>query len=389
LFKTFSNFITAWRQWQHFNRLPFDEGRLVVYSEGAHDWPHMGPMLIELLKIGTTEQIAYLSSARTDPGLSFDHPRFSAYYIGSESVRTLCFKLMHCKVALMTLPDLDAYHLKRSVKHPVHYAYCFHSINSMHAVYREHAFEAYTSMFCVGPHHVAELQREEQLKGLEPRRLIAHGSVKLDRLIADYAPFRGPPRNPVPIVLIAPSWGVGSIAEAPGLLRRAIAAIVVAGWQCRLRLHPMTVRHRPALLTELRDEFAPAVAADTFRLETDLNDNRSLMEADVMVSDWSGAATEFAFALERPVLFIDTEQKVNNPGWVAYGLPCLEAEIRGEIGHVLAPDDIQQLTAALADLMDRAGTLQQSIVKARTNHIYNVGTSAEAGAHALLSLIRA
>ena len=32
-----------------------------------------------------------------------------------------------------------------------------------------------------------------------------------------------------------------------------------------------------------------------------------------MVSDWSGVAMEFAFGLERPVLFIDVPRKTNNP----------------------------------------------------------------------------
>ena len=67
----------------------------------------------------------------------------------------------------------------------------------------------------------------------------------------------------------------------------------------------------------------------------------SWMRSAAMVSDWSGAATEYAFALERPVAFVSTPQKIRNPDWRRIGLPGFEEAIRSEIGCIVAPTSRQ------------------------------------------------
>ena len=41
-----------------------------------------------------------------------------------------------------------------------------------------------------------------------------------------------------------------------------------------------------------------------------------------MISDWSGASFEFSLTQSRPVLFIDTPQKINNENWNILKLPA-------------------------------------------------------------------
>ena len=67
-----------------------------------------------------------------------------------------------------------------------------------------------------------------------------------------------------------------------------------------------------------------------------------------MVSDWSGAALEYAFGLERPVLFVDVARKVNNPDYEALGIEPFEVGIRERIGRVVAPDDLAAIVPAVA-----------------------------------------
>ena len=85
----------------------------------------------------------------------------------------------------MTLPDLGNLWLKRSV-HPVEYVYVFHSMNSTHTSYRRGAFDNFDTILCVGPHHVDEIRKAEEVYGLPAKRLVEHGSTKLDRLLAEF-----------------------------------------------------------------------------------------------------------------------------------------------------------------------------------------------------------
>ena len=52
----------------------------------------------------------------------------------------------------------------------------------------------------------------------------------------------------------------------------------------------------------------------------------SFYKADIMISDWSGAAFEFAMGLEKPVVFIDTKEKINNTDFQLYKITLLKID---------------------------------------------------------------
>ena len=74
--------------------------------------------------------------------------------------------------------------------------------------------------------------------------------------------------------------------------------------------------------------------------------------ADLMISDWSGAALEYAFGIERPVLFLDVARKINNPRYVDLGIEPIEARMREQIGavdgYLFKPFDMQELIDCVA-----------------------------------------
>lgn len=360
-----------------------EERELVVYSEGDHDWPHLGPMVLRYLEM-SDRRVCYVSSSATDPAFRAATERLRVFYIGSGAARTAFFKGLRARVCLMTLPDLEVYELKRSVASSVHYIYAFHAIHSTHTVYRPSAFQHYDTILCVGPHHMRELRREEELKGMKPRRLVPHGSVKLDTLLHDYRDFARPDPRATPFVLLAPSWGPCSFAEDLEVLRPLLRSVLGRAWEVSLRFHPMTLRRLPELVAQISREFGQSPG---FQMESNHNNNQSLAKAHVMVSDWSGAATEFAFALEKPVLFVNMPQKINHPGWQDFKLSASEAEIRSSLGAVLEPSDAVRADQSIEQLIATTESYRECIARAREEHVFHLGRSAEAGASELLGRI--
>jgi YidC/Oxa1 family membrane protein insertase len=277
--------------------------------------------------------------------------------------------MIQCHQFVMTIPDLQNMWLKRSV-HPVHYTYVFHSTNSTHTCYRKGAFDHYDTIMTVGPYHVEEIRRTEAHYGLKPKKLVEAGSVKLDTVLRQVA---GVPRagvNDPPVVLVAPTWGQGSMIEMP-VGEQVLRTLIGAGFRTVLRLHPMTVRHHPDLPVRLQAAFADQ---PRFRVEQDMSATESWITSDLMVSDWSGAATEFAFALEKAVVFVDTPQKIRNPEWTAAGLPGFEEFIRSDIGAVLHPDELDGLPALVHGLL-AGDSIARQIRDARSRWIWSVGSS--------------
>jgi len=365
----------AWSSLRGFNRLAREERAIVFYAESSADWPHLGPIVKELtVKLGRS--VCYVTSDRDDPTLRAPSPRVRSFFVGTGTTRTTFFRLLDATVCVMTLPDLETYHLKRSV-HPVHYAYVFHSMVTTHMIYRKGAFDAYDTVLCVGPHHAAEIRRTEEVYRLRPKDLVEHGYGRLDAIMAAAAqrPAFVPSAGPARRLLLAPSWGECSFIEAP-YRADLVRLLLDAGHSIVLRLHPMTVRHDPKLAAELNGAFGERA----FRVETDMREQASLHESDLMIGDWSGAALEYAFGLERPVLFVDTPMKVNNPEYERIGLTAVEQSIRTEIGAIVDPADLRAALAQIDALCADPEAFRDRLRAARQRTVYNVGRSASVGA---------
>lgn len=365
-----------WRGLRAFNRLPISGKQIVFYAETAADWAYLGPVAEALEKRRLT--IVRICSDPADPALQ----QPLSFYVGFGGARTVLFRTIEAQAFVMTLCDLESFHLKRSV-HPVHYFYIFHSIASLHRVYRLHAFDAYDTILCVGPHHEREVRQTESVYGLKPKRLVPHGYGRLDTLLKDMAgrspevPAEGPLR-----VLVAPTWGESSLVDHG--LEPLLRVLLDSGFEVTLRLHPMTHRHHPGLARELARRLT-----DKGRLILDpqINTTQSLLNADIMVSEWSGAPLDYAFSRLRPVIFMDTPPKIHNPEYDRLGLPCLEEDIREKIGRVVPPDQFQKVPDVIRELTADAANWTERIRLVRDKSVYHVCESGEAGARAILETL--
>ena len=99
-----------------------------------------------------------------------------------------------------------------------------------------------------------------------------------------------------------------------------------------------------------------------------------------MISDWSGAAIEYAFATKKPVIFIDTMPKINNKNWDQINLPCLEENIRKEIGEIININHLNDLAKIIHNLFYKRDFWSERIVKIRNNRVFNINESGKIGA---------
>ena len=370
--------LAHWRALRRFRALPGEFHNLVFYSESSADWPHLGPVIERLLSAHGVA-VSVLTSDPRDPALALRHARYRAFEIGDGTVRTILFRTIACRYFVMTLPDLGSFHLKRSV-HDVRYIYLFHSINSTHTAYRKGAFDAYDTILCVGPHHVREIRATEAAYGLKAKELIEHGSVQLDTVMLQCAAAAPPRSADAPLeVLLAPSWGPCSFIEQP-VGEAILETLVAAGLPTVLRLHPMTVRRFPDLVDRLRRTYRDAAG---FGVEEDMNALDSWRRAGVMVTDWSGAGIEFAFGLQKPVVYIDTPQKLSNPEWQRIGMRACEDEMRSEIGHVVPLAEVSSLPKVIAAAHAGSSALAATLAASRAKWIFNPGRSAAVAAEYL------
>lgn len=354
------------------------------YSEGAHEWPHFAHLLEELV-VGKGCKVLYLSSSKHDADRFSDHPQIQGCYIGSDFTRMMFFRLLQTKVMVLSLPDLDQYSLRRSI-HPVHYVYLFHAMNSVHSIYQNRAFHAYDSFFCVGPHHVAELRRYEQVHQLGQRTLIPYGYGRLDRILSETARLMEVAKTDSiaqdsKVILVAPTWGKSSFIEDERGLD-FVTQLLKTPFSIVLRLHPETKRHHPRLVERLR-----AMRHERFLLDEELDGSSWLRRADLMISDWSSAAFEFAFSRLKPVVFVDSPSKILNTRFEEFGMTPIEVGLRQTIGRTIAMDRADTVSEVVADVLGKSETYENVILAERTRVVYHLGASHKVGADYIESLV--
>ena len=106
-----------------------------------------------------------------------------------------------------------------------------------------------------------------------------------------------------------------------------------------------------------------------------------------MITDWSGAAIEYAFTLERPVLFIDVPKKILNPDAADILLEPIEISIRNKIGNVVSLDKLEEIPQIIKK-SNQDNERKEQIKKIRLDMVYNIGKSAKIGADVIEKLLK-
>ncbi len=227
-----------------------------------------------------------------------------------------------------------------------------HSLASLHVIYPADAFDGCDTLFAAGPHHAEEFQALGKAHGLGERTVFPTGYGKFDVMRAEA------PRVPIQAgrhVLIAPSWGDGNVISVCGLAMTE--RLVERGWRVTLRPHPSFFVNPDGQLEAILSRFAdhPNVA-----VERSTGGSAALWGADVLISDYSGMALEFAALRRRPVLFVDGARKILNADWESLGVPAAEIDFRQRVG-ILVSTDCDAIASALDTLLQSGDLGQDSI----------------------------
>ena len=362
---------------------------LVFYAEGGGYYKYF-QSVVEWLLANSNVTIHYVTNDPKDGvfGLAENNPHVRAYYIGPMKIIPLMMK-MDADMVVMTTPDLNTYQLKRSyVKKDVEYVYLDHGPTSVHMCYRKGAFDHFDTIMANGPFQVAEHRATEKAYGLKPKKMVESGYPLLDVLLAkneSEGSGEGGEARGVRRVMIANSHQKDNVFDT--CLDDLIAEILKAnaGVEIVVRPHPQYVRRFPAKMQAIEERYKGR--ADVI-METDFSKPSTMDRADVLITDWSGIAYEYAFKTKRPVLFVNTPMKVINPEWKKIDLVPTDISFRDEVGVSVAPDDMPAAGRAVADMLADPGRFAAKIECLLNTQFYNPGRAgAFAGNYILDALI--
>ena len=368
----------ALREKQDYKRfMKYGEKQIVFYSEKNGFYKYF-KSVIEIILRKTDIVIHYITSDPKDEVFALANDNFRVYYIGENKLIVLMMK-MEADIVCMTMPDLQKYHIKRSmVKNDIEYVYIDHGIGSVNMMLRKHALDYFDTIFASNELAYQEIRAMEKTYNLKEKHLVKWGSGLIDNMIASYN--QGEKKeNEKKTILIAPSWQDGNLLDL--CIEPILEQILKKDYQVILRPHPQYVRHFEEKLHALADRYKEY---DNFELQLDFASNDTVFNADVLMTDWSGIGYEYSFTTLKPTLFINTPMKVMNPDYEEIGVVPFDIEIRDQVGISVETDNLETLGDVIDQLLEGKKYSKEAMAEVRDKYLYNVSKSGPIGADYLI-----
>lgn len=351
---------------------------LVFYSEGSGYYKYFKNVINELLSRSNIV-IHYVTNDPNDQifEIAVSEARIKPYYIGMKRLITLMMK-MDAELVVMTTPDLNNYHIKRSyVKKDIEYIYMPHSPGGSYSkTLRKGALDHFDTIFLTGPQAKREIRALEQVYEQPEKKLVEFGFPLLEELAQNYESSEKA-INEKKVILIAPSWHDGNIMDC--CLEDILKVLIADEYKIIVRPHPQYMRLNREKVTKIQNEFYN-VSSDNLVFETDFSSSLSIFQSDIIITDWSGIGYEFCFATLKPGIFINTKRKIANPEYSKVDLESLEDRIRKKLGIELELSEIKNIEKSIRYLLENTVLYQDIIKNVRDDELYNFGYAAHKGA---------
>ena len=354
----------------------------VIYSERSGFYKYYEALISELKKRAKNMTIHYVTSDPDDAifRLAETDPTIKPYYIGQKKLITLMMR-MDADIVAMTTPDLDNYYIKRSlVRKDVEYIYVPHDMMSVHMGFRKAALDHFDTIFCTGEHVAREVRKTEEVYSLPEKTLVKFGYPLEEKLEKAYEDMDKAPHAKREI-LIGPSWQEDNLLDS--CVDTLIEQLMCEENHIIVRPHPEYVKRYPEKIKLLTEKYA-GVPDEKLTFELDFTTNKSTYSSDLLITDWSAIAYEFCFSTKKPVLFVNTKMKMENPEWEKLGLTPAEIYLRDKVGVSLEKSELDRTKTVADELMSSGGKYKEKITALLHEHLYSYGTNGAEGAKYIL-----
>ncbi|MCL1903699.1 MAG: membrane protein insertase YidC [Oscillospiraceae bacterium] len=371
------------REKEDMTRFHIAKKQLVFFSEASGFFKYFEHFINYILD-NSELTVHYLTADFNDQVFKLSKPRLETYFCTPNGLIS-AFMKMDSDMVVMTMPDLETYHYKRSiVRKNIEYIYLDHGMGSDNLLLRKGALNHFDTIFCYGKSYNEEIRATEKVYNLPEKNLVNTGFGLLDMLIEQYNASSQTP-NEKPQILIAPSWQKDNILEL--CLDELLSGLLNAQYKVILRPHPEFVKRFTWRMKAIFDKYG-SQTGENFEIQTDFSSNSTIYCSDLVITDWSAIAVEFSFTTKKPALFINTPMKIMNPEWEKIGVTPIDIWLRDKIGVAVDVGQLGNISRICTDLLEKRKEYRIKITDILDECVYHLGHSAEVGGEYIISRIK-
>jgi CDP-glycerol glycerophosphotransferase (TagB/SpsB family) len=351
------------------------DAEVLFYSEGAHYWNVFLPVIEELEK--KSIKTVYYTSGENDPGLNTDFKYLKAKYIGKNITAFTLLNHIKAKLVVMTTPQLDIMHLKRSKKVDT-YIHLVHAPTDA-LLYKKFAFDYFDVVMCSGQHQIESIEELEAKRNLHKKVLLKTGLTYYDIMYRNREKFLK--KKNTNTILIAPTWGTNSMLTKFG--SNPLKILLEAGYNLILRPHPQMYVSQKQLIEEIENEL---LEYNNVKIDKNPSGEASMGEADLLISDISGIIFDFFFIYEKPVIVIEDE--IEKGGYEAEDVEkeMWEIEVLDKVATLVNHNNMDLLTNKVAELIDK--DISDLVNEIRSESLFNFPNAGKVAAEQIIDIVK-
>lgn len=270
-----------------------DKIPLLIFAESKRYWQVFRPICEELSRRGI--DVAYWTTSQDDPAFKSDLKRFRPEFVGEGNKAYAKLNMVSAYVVVSSTPGLGVYQWKRS-KLVDYYIHVIHAANEI-ALYRMFGLDFYDAVLLSGQYQIDELRELEEKRYLPQKELVLAGIPYMDAMREKILTV-APRQHSGKCVLLAPSWGPNSIFNNYG--SRVLDELIKTGYDIIVRPHPQSFIADPDMMQDILEKYPET---DKLRWDRSSDNFDSLLEADILISDFSGIIFDYTLAFDKPVVY--------------------------------------------------------------------------------------
>ena len=126
---------------------------------------------------------------------------------------------------------------------------------------------------------------------------------------------------------------------------------------------------------------------DNVSLETSSSSSTNIIEASLLITDWSGIAIEFIWGMNKPVIYINTPKKIENIDYKELSIEPIEDQIRNLNENVLEVKDCKDIDIIINNILKDDHWISEKQLALKRNNIFNWGSSSDMSANYIVNYL--
>ena len=348
---------------------------ILFYSEGAHYWNVFLPIIEELERLQIHS--AYYTSQDNDPALKTSFKYLRTGFVGKDLTAFALLNRIEVKMVVMTTPQLDIMHLKRS-KDVDTYVHLVHSPTDA-LIYKKFAFDYFDTVLCSGEHQIKSIRALEEKRNLPNKLLLETGLTYYDVMYRNRLEHQEDSNKKT--VLIAPSWGKNSMLTKYG--SSPIETLLNAGYTVILRPHPQMYISQKELIEEIEKTLS---IYKNLTIDRAPSGEKSMAISNILLSDFSGIIFDYFFIYEKPIVLIDDE--ISKGGLEAEDVEheVWEFKVFKEITTSIYHNNIDQLPEIMNATLNQE--ISSRVEDLRKEALFNFPQAGEVATEQILTILK-